>query len=100
MGAVLAPIIVGILGALGIIWSARLNSKTSEASALDARAQKILEGAMEYQGEEIKSLRLRIVDLETEVAACEKGRAADRERFDRDLAELRAEVRTLQGGAP
>lgn len=80
------------LGTLGVVFAAKINGRTALTSSLDARAAKVLEDAMDYQGREIVSLRQRVDDLESEVAACERGRAADRDRWHHELATLRAEI--------
>jgi hypothetical protein len=82
-----------VLGTLGVVAAAKINGRSALTSSLDARAAKVLEDAMDYQGREIVSLRQRVDDLEAEVASCERGRAADRERWSHELDQLRAEVR-------
>lgn len=90
--AVWGAILAAFLGTIGVIVAARINGRAALTSSLDARAAKVLEDAMDYQGREIVSLRQRVDDLEAEVAACERGRAADRDRFASELAQLRAEL--------
>ena len=86
-------LVTAFLGTVGVIVAAKVNGRSTLTTSLDARAAKVLEDAMDYQGREIVSLRQRVDDLEAEVASCERGRAADRERWAHELAQLRAEVR-------
>lgn len=87
-GAILAA----FLGTIGVIVAARINGRAALTSSLDARATKVLEDAMDYQGREIVSLRTRVGDLEAEVKACERGRAADRDRHTAEMVALRREL--------
>ncbi len=83
-----ATIIVGAIGFLGMAYSARLKQGSDRATGLDARAQQVLDKAMAWQEATISELRHRIGALESEVAACEVGRKADRIDFDSKLAAL------------
>ena len=81
-----------ILGTLGVVFAAKINGRASLTTSLDARAAKVLEDALKYQEGEIVTLRQRVDDLEAEVAACERGRSADRDRWHHELEQLRAEL--------
>ena len=98
-GVVAVPIVVAVLGFLGLAYQARINRDTARGSSIDTRAQDILDRAMSWQDATIHELRGRIDVLEDEVSECEVGRARDRDRYDRELDALRSDVGRLQGGA-
>ena len=83
-----ATIVVGVIGFLGMAYSARLKQTSDRVSGLDSRAQQVLDKAMAWQDSTIAALTARVAALEAEVVACEVGRRADRLEFDTKLARL------------
>lgn len=47
-------------------------------------------------GEEVRALRTQVTDLSVAVARCDAERAAERAAHEREMAELRERVRTLE----
>ena len=66
-------LVTAFLGTVGVIVAAKVNGRSTLTTSLDARAAKVLEDAMDYQGREIVSLRQRVDDLEAEVAPLRAG---------------------------
>jgi hypothetical protein len=94
------PVLAALIAAYAALRAARTNARPADRSvALDelkaaiAVQQNLLDRERDDRRREREEDRDRITQLELEVLACEVGRKKDRERFDRELNEIRREVR-------
>lgn len=98
MSAAVVGAYIAALGGLAATVAAGLLGRRPQRSlALDEMQASLAARAGDVERLEGRCTRqeARIDALEDEVASCEQGRAEDRARFSRELAELRRTIRAL-----